>query len=150
MKLRKINPFVIGYIVVLALLAAMGYGVGDYTARMKEREAAALTSQQHFISDIGYIDLPRMNMTISSSTGKTGKVRIDMTLEVEQKDMARFEDFEPIITDHLAKYVRQLDMEDLKRPSGVPNLRKELLKEINVISHPLPVFDIIFKQFVIL
>lgn len=149
MKARKINPLVIGYVTALALLACMGYIAGDYTARINQKSASPSTNQ-HFASDVGFVELPRMNMSISSSAGDAGRVRIDMSLEVEKKNLARFEDYQPIITEHLNNYVRNLDIEEIRSPNAVPKLRKELLKEVNTMSFPVPVLDIIFRQFVIM
>lgn len=149
MKTRKINPFLISYILGLAVLACLGYTVGDFTAQMQKKNKIVATNP-HFATDVGFIDLPRMNLTLPSAAGKTGRVRLDMTLEVDKQNMSRFEDYQPIITDRLVKYVRQLDAEDLHRPNAAPVLRKELLQEVNSISAPMPVIDIVFRQFLIM
>ncbi len=150
MKIRKINPFVIGYILGLAFLAFLGYSAGDYTARVKEKQQIDLVKSHNFTTDVAFVDLPRMNLTIASTTGTAGRIRIDMSLEVEKKNLARVEDFQPIIMDRLVSYVQQLDAKDMRKANAPPNLRKELLEEVNKVSYPMPVLDVIFKQFVVL
>ena len=152
MRIRRENLFLTTYVMVLTLLAVMGYVASDYTIRQQQaRDAAARGSSPSFTTDVGFVALPRMNMTMTSSKGQaTGRIRIDISLEVQQKDLARLEDYQPLITDRLISYVRKLDIEDIRRPNAVPNLRQDLLKQVNNASYPVPVLDIIFRQFVIM
>jgi flagellar basal body-associated protein FliL len=150
MKARKINPFVVGYILGLGFLAFLGYAVGDFTAEMQQAKHQALITNPNFATDVSFVDLPRMNLTIASAAGSSGRIRIDMTLEVEKKNLARFEDYQPIITDHLISFVRQMDAEDMHKPNAAPTLRKELLKEVNRVAFPVPVLDVVFRQFLVM
>lgn len=146
---KKINKFIIGYSIALVVLAFVGYGVGDYTAQQQEQYRLH-TPSNRFASDVSYVELPRMNMSLASNSGQAGRIRIDITLEVEKKYLGRFEDFQPIITDRLTSYVRKLDMEEVSKPNAVPTLRRELLKEVNSVSYPMPVLDVVFRQFVLM
>ncbi|MFY9287308.1 MAG: flagellar basal body-associated FliL family protein [Alphaproteobacteria bacterium] len=148
MKLRKDHIFMTAYFAALLGLATMGYGVGDYTIRAHQKSQAA--KNNNFTTDVAFLTLPRMNFSILSQDGRPGRLRIDMTLEVEQKNIARLEDYQPRITDRLSTYVRRMDMDDIRRPNAAVSLRKQLLKEVNNASYPVPVMDIIFRQFVIM
>jgi len=145
---RKVNMFLAGYIAALVLLAVLGYFAGDYTARMSEKRQAEIASQ-HFASDVSYIDLPSVNMSLSSSEGDTGRIRIDMSIEVEKKYLSRIQDYQPLIADRLVNYMRNIPANEVRRANAVPKLRKNLLKEVNSVSR-MPVMDIIFRQFVIM
>lgn len=150
MKTRKINPFLVGYIVGLGFLAFIGYGIGDFTANKISAKKVAVTNP-NFSTDVSFVDLPRMNLSIPSSTGSaTGRIRIDISLEVEKKNLARFEDYQPMITDRLLNYVRKLDAAEMHHPNAVPVLRQELLKEVNSFSYPVPVIDLVFRQFLVM
>lgn len=145
---RKINLFLTAYVAALVLLAVVGYLAGDYTARLDAERKAELASQ-HFASDVSYVDLPRVSMSLSSADGSNGRIRIDMSIEVEKRNMGRIQDYQPVISERLVKYIRNLQVDDVRKPNAVPQLRKNLLKEVNSVSR-MPVMDIIFRQFVIM
>lgn len=150
MKKRKINPFVVAYVMVLIGLAVTGYILSDYTIRNEAAHKAAITNK-NFATDIGFLDLPRINTSLpSGAAGRSGHLRMDITLKVEQKNLPRIEDFEPKITDRIVSYVQRLDMEDMQEKDSLPQLRKELLRQVNSASYPVPVIDIVFQEVVVL
>ena len=148
MRIRRVNRFLIAYCLALILLAIVGYSLSDYTIRSQQAQDAL--SHKQFVTDVGFLSLPRMSMTISSGSGESGRLRLDVSLEVEQKNLAQLEDFQPRINDKLVSFVRKLDMDDMRKPEALPELRKELLRQVNSVSYPVPVMDIVFRQFIIM
>jgi flagellar basal body-associated protein FliL len=137
-----------GYVFALSALAFFGYYVEDYSLRADHHKIEQLPL---FSSDLTYFDLPRMSLTLTSSS-KNGptRVRCDISLEVAEKDRQRLLDYQPRISDRLVDYMRRLDGEEILRPNVTGWLRRDLLDQVNTVSDPIAVRDIIFRQFVIL
>ncbi len=148
MTIRKINPFLVAYVMALIVLAGLGYMLSDYTIRSQEQHAAL--ANKKFVTDVGFVALPQMDMSMASTNGQRGQLRMNISLEIEQKNMARMEDFQSRVTDRLVSYVRKMDIDAIRKPNALPMLRKELLKEVNSSSYPVPVLDIVFRQFIIM
>ncbi len=134
---------------ILIVLAIVGYFLGGYgleQAQQRDEDA-----QKTVISDIGYYNMPRMNLTLSPSEGgESGHVRIDLALEVEKKNMGRLDSFRPRIADRLVTYVRQQDISTLRETDTRRDFREGLLREANKASYPVPIIDIVFRQMVFL
>lgn len=148
MALKKIIPYSVLYPALL-LLAVIGYFVSDYNSQQAEQKA--LENQKNFISDIAYVDLPRMNLTLSpSDAGKGGRVRLDLSLEVEKKNVGCLSRYQPRIADKLVNYIRQQDISSLRQADTRREFRSGLLEAVNKASYPVPIIDVVFKQLVFL
>lgn len=148
MKNTKTALFILCYTLGLALLAAIGYFSADY--RLKA-DTHRFEVSDHFRSDVAYVDLPAMNLTMyTSSPNAAGRVRINLSLEVDKKYASKLEDYAPRITDRLIDYTRQLDFDEIKRPSATSWLRQRYLEISNDASTPVPIIDIIFKKFIVI
>jgi flagellar basal body-associated protein FliL len=150
MTLRKINPFLIAYAVGLIVLAAAGYACADFTMRADEthkelmREAKAHT-------DVAFVDVPRLNLMLPSFQGqRTGRVRMDIALEIDKKYTLELQGMMPRISARIADYARTIDIKDVTPPDATRRLRQNLLQEAAAGGFPIPIIDVIFKQFVIM
>lgn len=150
MKINKTTSFLIAYFAFLGAFSFAGYYLyADYSMRVTRQHSAKTTESQ--ASDLTYIDLPRISITLASiRTDHSGNVRMDITLEVEARYAAHIEGERPRITDRLVSYTQTLDYDELSRPKATLWLRPDLLKEVNTASAPYPIKDIIFRQFVVL
>jgi flagellar basal body-associated protein FliL len=145
---KKGTLFVAAYVTGLLTLACIGYFYADYRIQAARHQRM---EDQRFRSDVTYIDLPRVNLTLGSSTGRgTGRVRMDISLAVEKKYAGRIEDVEPRIADRIVSYLRTVDFDELSRPKATVWLHKRLLQEAVSASDPLPIMDVVLQQFVIL
>jgi flagellar basal body-associated protein FliL len=145
---KKMTLFITAYITGLVLLAGVGYYFAGFTIQDEHHKMVA---EQRFRSDVSYVDLPRMNLTLSSLGGhQMGRVRIDISLAVEKKFIGRVVDVEPRISDRIVTYIRKLDFDDLSQPKATVWLRQRLLEEATAASSPLPIVDVVFQQFVIM
>ncbi len=149
MKVNKNIVFLIAYVLALCTMAWAGYYYyADYKMQLSEKQPS---KSDRFQTDLSYVDLPRISVTLTSdSTNRRGTVRMDITLEVENKYAARVEGYKPRIADRLVHYTQTLDYDDLSRPRSTIWLKPDLLKEINIASAPAPVRDIIFREFLVL
>jgi flagellar basal body-associated protein FliL len=129
-------------------LAAVGYAVGDYSFRSKVTKPVVASTVIE--GDTAFYDLPNMNLTISSGSGDSNHVRIDMALEVQKSDIARLDSYAPRIADHLVGYMRTHDLDSLREASREHQLKDKLLEETNKASYPVQVMDIVFRRFIVL
>lgn len=132
----------------LLTMAVIGYFVGDYSIRQAQIKKEM--QSQNFISDVGFYDLPRMNITMTSEGGNSAYVRVDVSLKVLKSDVGRLTDYYPRINDRLLTFIRHQDINELRQPVTQKLIRADLLREANKASYPIPIMDIVFRQIVIL
>jgi flagellar basal body-associated protein FliL len=137
--------FIVGYTLCFALLASLGtIEVGNIQeAQWEKQQRELLNPNGKFL-----YALPRMELTLPSLQGNTHHARIGITLEIDEKNMQRFEDFQPRVSDRLIQFFHQQDIDELDKPSMMPKLRRNLLKEANSAS-PIKISDIIFREFLV-
>ena len=135
------------YVAFLLGLAVAGYLIGDHYGFSRAKMNAH--NGTNFASDVSFYDLPRMNLTLSSlDGGKSGKVRIDMSLEISKKDLERMHDYQPRMCDRLVTFIRQQDIETLRNPRNQKVFHEELLQEANKVTSPIPIIDVVLRQMV--
>ena len=143
----KTALFLAAYLAGLVSLAIVGFLYADYTIK-SERHKEVLNDKFH--TDVTYISLPQMNMTMTSSVNQaSGRVRINLSLEVDKKYATKVEDYAPHISESIANYMRKLDLEDVSRPGASKWLREHLLQIANKASATAPIIDVIFEQFLV-
>lgn len=148
MKNVKTTLFVMAYVVALASLGTVGYIYADYKIKTDKHQTEL---NEKFHTDVTYVDLPPMNLTFSSSSAHTaGRVRINISLEVDKKYASKVEGYAPRITDRIVSYTQQLDFDEINRPSATKWLREHFLQIANTVSSSAPVIDVVFRQFLIM
>ncbi len=151
MKIRRTYIYAAVYVLSLVGLAVIGYVVGDHYGLSRAHMMAGNGGSRNFASDVSFYDLPRMNLTLATTNNnKTGKVRIDISLEVEKKYYDRMKDYQPRLSDRIVTFVRNQDMDALREPYNQREFRKELVNEVNKVASPVPVLDVILRQMVFL
>jgi len=148
MRINKMILFFAAYTFALLALAVVGYyALVDTPAKRIQ----AARENPHFHSDIAYVDLPRITLTLTApQSGRSGIVRMDIALEVEQKYVPVIEGASPKITDRLVAYSAHINYDDVTRPNATTRLRLDLLHQVNNASDPYPVKDVVFRQFVVM
>lgn len=142
--------FLLCYIGAFAVSAWAGYYFyADYTMRTTHKHQAAADEAQRFQSDIVYVDLPRIAVQLPSGT-HTGNIRMEITLEVDDKYAAKIQGDRPRIADQLVNYAQTLNYDDLTRPKSTLWLKPDLLQEIKKVTAPTPIHDIMLRQLIIL
>ena len=144
---RKTTMFLLGYFGLFIGLACTAYMADGYLGLNKVHKKP---ENVRFVTDVGYVDLPRMNLTLASGGGKTGKLSLDLSIEVEKKDAGRMQNYQPILSDRLITYTRALDIDELRNPMNQHMFRTELLEEAKSLTMPIPIVDIVIRRMVIL
>ena len=145
-KKSRINPFLITYVIALVGLAAVGYYVAHYEIHNDRQH-----QEKYFATDLAYYDLPRISLTLASigSSTASGKVRMDISLEVNEKDLDKLQDFQPRIMDTIINHMRQYDADDVKPSNVSSQLHENLLNVVNQASKPILIHNIVFRQFLV-
>lgn len=149
MKSWKTHHYVVAYLIALITLAFVGYYFAGY--ELDKVQIQKSIKNDKFQTDLSYVELPRMNVTLSSSRSDfSGRVRMDISLVVEKQYADRLEGFKSRINDRLLSYTSRLDLDMVSKPQSAVWLRRNLLKEVNAASFPVPVIDIVFRQFAVI
>jgi flagellar basal body-associated protein FliL len=82
--------------------------------------------------------------------GSVGQVRMDIALEVDKKYALELQGLMPRISARIANYTRGIDMREVSPPDATRRLRQNLLQEASSGGFPVPIIDVIFKQFVVM
>jgi flagellar basal body-associated protein FliL len=146
-KGHKVKLFMLAYFVVLMTLAGFGYYAGDFYT--EQRRINALNESNKFATDIGFVSMPELNMSLATEDGGNGRIRLEISLKAEKKNLIRLEGYQPYIADRFVSFLRKKDSDELRQKGAMPLLRKELLREANVASYPVPVMDVIFDRFLV-
>jgi flagellar basal body-associated protein FliL len=147
MKRNKINPLVLSYVIVLVVLAAIGYLAEDYHMRFLQQKTLIAEDAP---TALVFLDLPKMDVTLSSPAGAPERVKVALSLQVMRKNLLQLEGYQPRITDRIIVFLRQQDVEKIRQPAASSWLRKSLLSEANdAANNQVPITDVVFRQFVV-
>jgi flagellar basal body-associated protein FliL len=147
----RLYSFIAGYVLVLGCLAYFGYvELSEFEETQKQKAHAAKHEDLASTNALKtYYTLPRMELTLSSFEGETHHARLGISLEIEKINLERFADFQPRVSDRIINFMRHKDIEEIRKPAAMFTLRRDLLHEVNQASAPIPVSDIIFREFVV-
>lgn len=140
-----------GYLGFITLLLMSAYYADGYFGINRFHPVSTYSRDRAFITDVSYLDLPRMSLTLGSTeTGKSGRVTLDLSLEVDKKNAGRLANYQPLINDRLVSYTRAQDVEALRDPINQRMFRVGLLEETKHIPLPVPVMGIVIRRMTIL
>lgn len=144
----QVAAFLFFYFAAVGISAWAGYYFyGDYALQKAHKQ---MKESGRYQSDLSYVDLPRISVTLSSDGQQSGTVRMDITLEVENKYAQQVEGLRPRITDRLIHYSKTLSYDELSQPNSIIWLKPDMLQEVRQATSPATVKDIIFREFIVL
>ena len=73
-------------------------------------------------------------------------MRVTISLQVAKMDKERLADYKPRIMDKVFNYFRAVSKNDIQDKMHIDLLRKDLLKEINMVTGPVHITDIAFRE----
>jgi flagellar basal body-associated protein FliL len=149
---KHISNFALSYTAVLLVLAGFGCYAAQRAGMLPselQTTMQATPGKALFTTEMSYYDLPRMTVAMAEGPD-AAHVRLDISLEIANKDKIVVEGYQPRMTDTLNHFLSTLRPEQLQRPNVLPWLREELLKQVNSVGSPAPVHDLTFRQFVIM
>lgn len=97
-----------------------------------------------------YHELPEMVVNLNSSEARTQYLKMKITLEVSDRQVASaIQPNLPRVLDLFQVYLRELRAQDLEGSQGIYRLKEELLKRINLAVYPSRVNRILFKEIIV-
>jgi flagellar basal body-associated protein FliL len=110
--------------------------------------SSASSPNAEVLSDMAYVDLPRM--TVSVGNGSFRQARVDISLEIARKDIPALQGYMPQIVDKLNTFFPQVKFEGLDDPHTMYVLHKDLLWQLNSLDLPVPVRDLVFRKLIVM
>ena len=144
MTRRRLTIFLSAYL-ALGGLAALGYVLlaHPFAAKPVNGDFA----NRGFVTDMTYVDLPRLTTYVSAG-GQSVHLRLDVALEVANKDSIRIQGETPQIAESLTVFLENVTPDQLRGNKTANWLRGEMLRVVNNVTAPVPVHDLLFRQFV--
>ena len=143
---HRILYFYLAYITLFAILGVCSYVMADKVGLIGHPETPS-TSPRLFVSDMTYFDLPRMDVAMGAGGPQ---MKIQIALEVSNKDIPMLEGYQPRITDRLNGFFSRLSPDEVVQPGYLPFLRQEMLRQINQTGVPVPVHGLVLRQMVVM
>jgi len=138
---RKFILFTMLYIAVLVFLGSMSF-FSDYS----QVHILKVFANKQGHQTTSYYDLPRMTLSSAPINGKTGHMKVTISLEVADGDKERLADYQPRIMDRVFNYFRSVTKQDMRSKDQIELLRHNLLQEINMVTGPVHVMGIAFRE----
>ncbi len=143
--------------ILLPVLALAGAGAGLYFSGMMDSllgvehaSEAEPEPEPKKIEHFVYFDLPEIVVNLSAMGKKNTFMKISISLQLEkEEEKAELEKITPRIVDKFQVYLRGLQVEDLQGSAGIYRLREELLARVNVVTEPIKVYDVLFKEILV-
>lgn len=147
----KGKPFIL-----LGLMALLGAGGGFGAAFMgvipglsqpavEEVEAKPDLSA---ITNHAYVSVPVMTLSLTGSS-EFRLLRIMAELEVHPEAETAVADVMPRIMDVMNSYLRALDTEEVVAPYALQDVRRQLLRRVQVVTGPDMVNDLLITEFLL-
>ena len=140
---------------VLLLLVLGGGGAGVYFSGILDEFKKTVVKSEHPAAppppaQSVYFDLPDMLVNLNTEASKPHFLKFRASLELESSiDVNVLQPLEPRIIDKFQVYVRELRLDDLRVSGGLKLLREELLVQINDITKPVKVRNVLFRNLLV-
>ncbi len=97
-----------------------------------------------------FYELPEMTVNLSTVDERPQYLRIRATLELADRSDARaVEAVLPRVLDAFQVYLRELRATDLEGSAGLFRLKEELVRRVNMATHPTEIEGVVFEEIVI-
>ncbi|MDD3029193.1 MAG: flagellar basal body-associated FliL family protein [Alphaproteobacteria bacterium] len=146
---RIVQFYAVAVLLLLCLLSA-GYFFADralHASAPQEDVGIQSEAQKTFISDMTYVDLPRLTVSFG---GGLSNVQLDIALEVARDDIPVLEKYVPQIVDRFNAFFPHVPFENVREARFVFSLRQDLLRQVRSIGMPIPVHDLMLHKLLIL
>lgn len=110
-------------------------------------ESAAITEGEN---GVYYYAMPEMLVNITSGDGRPVYLKLKLTLEAPDEDVAyAIEPELPRVTDQFQAFLRELRVDDLSGSAGAQRLRMELLRRVNLALAPSQVNAVLIEEMLV-
>ncbi len=109
-------------------------------------ESAAITEGE----GVYYYAMPEMLVNITSGDGRPVYLKLKLTLEAPDEDVAySIEPELPRVTDQFQAFLRELRVDDLAGSAGAYRLRMELLRRVNLALAPAQINAVLIEEMLV-
>ncbi len=137
------------YVAIPLFLAWLGYGAYNFS-HVQTFFRYGMAAQHHVIVGSKTLyDLPSMAVSMNTGGQGSGTVKVDLSIEVNPKDLERLQDFEPHIMERIALYMNKKNFNDMRGTSNMRVLREGLVEEIDHGALPITVTDVVIRKMVL-
>ena len=99
---------------------------------------------------VTFYTLPDMVMNIQSADGRPTFLKLKLTLEMQDADVAtHLQEEMPRLQDMFTGFMRELRPEDLSGSAGTYQLRAEILRRVNMIAAPGKVDAVLIEEMLV-
>lgn len=142
MNTRHLVLFLIIYLSTLFVAASISYLVGNKNINL---------THSFFSNARGtvMVNIPRARMDLAKVSGSSNSVRMDISLEVADKDVERLEGYLPRIMDRIQTHMLTVRPQEIKDGKGLQWLRDDLAWEANLVSGPVRIKSINFRDLIV-
>ncbi len=100
--------------------------------------------------DAIFFDLPDILVNLNTVGTRQVYLKLRVALELHKEaDTDALDTALPRVIDKFQVYLREMRVEDLSGSSGLFRLKEELLRRVNAATHPIHVYDVLFKEMLI-
>ena len=92
-----------------------------------------------------YFDMPDLTINLNSQKPAYLKIRISLQMSNES-DREKLTTIVPVLIDGFQNYLRELHESDLRGSIGMYHLRNELLLRASILSKPVEIKDVLFRE----
>ena len=149
-KKKKVLLYVLTIVVIIGLLVSFIIVFTKKDSNGLDGEYSIVSSSEDGANDSVTVlySLPELATNLQNSAGDTISVKLKLNIELSSvDDITSIEALLPRINDTLLAHIVELTPEELSGSNGLYNLKKELLHRINLLTSPIKVSDLNFKNF---
>ncbi|MGF1455559.1 MAG: flagellar basal body-associated FliL family protein [Alphaproteobacteria bacterium] len=100
--------------------------------------------------DAIFFELPDILVNLNATGTRQTYLKLKVALELHKDaDTTTLDGLLPRVIDKFQVYLREMRVEDLSGSAGLFRLKEELLRRVNAASHPVHVYNILFKEMLI-
>lgn len=148
---KKVLLYVLPIVVVIGLLVSfiIVFAKKDDNSLNGEYSVVSANGENGESDKIAVLySLPELNANLHNSNGDTISVKLKLNIELSSvDDITSIEALLPRINDTLLAHIIELTPDEVSGSNGLYNLKKELLHRINLLTSPIKVSDLNFKNF---
>ncbi|MFA5040908.1 MAG: flagellar basal body-associated FliL family protein [Bdellovibrionales bacterium] len=147
---NRILQFYVATSILFIALGSVGYFMADKWEAISKNpfSAASYFRSPEAASVLTFVDLPRMTVSLGNSA--ISQMSVNISLEVESRDMMVLEGYMPQILDKFNLFLPRVNIEEISKPPGLFMLRKNMLWQVNNLGMPIRVHDLLLQNLIIM
>lgn len=100
--------------------------------------------------DAIFFEMPDILVNLNTPDKRQVYLKLKVALELHKEaNVDALTEGLPRVIDKFQVYLREMRVEDLSGSAGLFRLKEELLRRVNAATHPIHVYDVLFKEMLI-